>query len=217
MNWQNGDLCIVVKKACLAGREACLVWGGGMGSGDERGAFDYGFVVEGDEVVVTLGEGLAQAALHGFGREEVAGFEHGAEEYHVVGLGIAEFDCRCHGVDGYYFYVGARGQAVYARGVVDERAAGFYFWLEFVEALLVEHYCCVEFVENGRRYGAVGEYHGDVGCAAALLGAVGGHPCHFETVHQAGICEYLAHRENALSAESGYNYFFFHGVGLKCF
>ena len=57
----------------------------------------------------------------------------------------------------------------------------------------------------------LGRFHGiGANCAAALLGAVGGHPRYLAAVHQCSVGKNLAHRQHALSAESGYDNFFFH-------
>ena len=58
----------------------------GLPGVDEGFAFGDGFFVEGDEMVVTLGEGLAQAFDNSFVGHKVADLEQGAEQDHVVDL-----------------------------------------------------------------------------------------------------------------------------------
>ncbi len=94
--------------------------------------------------------------------------------------------------------------------VVDKYAAGFHFGAELIEALLVEGYHHVVFVEYRRRDFLVAEYDGYVGGAAALFRAVAGHPRYLFVVHKARVGQYLAHRQYTLSAETGYDDFFFH-------
>lgn len=118
-------------------------------SRNERFAFGYGLLVEGDEVVVTLGECLAEAFDNGFVGHEGTGLEECAEQEHVVSLGVAHLDSSLGGRDGDDADVGAGGLVVNAVGVVDECAAGFHLRLEFVERLLVEDDGCVILVDDG--------------------------------------------------------------------
>lgn len=173
-------------------------------------------------MMVTLGEGLAQAADNGIIGHQGTSLEQRTKQYHIICLGIAHFDGCIGGIYRNDADIGACGCAVYAVGVVDERSAGLNLALEFIKGLLVENYGSVVAVNDGRGYGAVTDDDGDIGCAAALLGAVSWHPSGFEVVHECGIGQYFAHRQDALAAESGYNDFFFHclrnlmWVGWEC-
>ncbi len=106
-------------------------------------------------MVVALGEGLFKASNHGVGAQELARGEQGAEEHHVVGLGVAELQGCFHGLYGDDGDVCARGGVVDAVGVVDEGASGLHLALKLVKALLVEYDGGVITVEDGARDGRV--------------------------------------------------------------
>ena len=82
---------------------------------------------------------------------------------------------------------------VYAVGIIDQSAAGFYFRLELVEALLVENNGCVIGVEHRAADRLIGKNYSHIGCASALLRSVGWHPCDLKIVHQPCIGEDFAH------------------------
>lgn len=151
-------------------------------------AADGGFV-DGDEVVVTFRQHLAEGTDDVVDADDGAGMEQTAEDEHVEDFGVLHVGCGLHGVDVQASDVGARGRREDAVGVVDESAFGFYQWFELVERGLVEHDGGVVAVDDGRTDGLVADDDGDVGGAAALFGAVGGHPTHFLAFHDAGVGE----------------------------
>ena len=113
-------------------------------------AFGYGLFVEGDEVVMAFGQGFAERFHYGFGINYGAQSQQRAEQNHVVCFGVLHLDGSIHCVYGHHGDIGAGGQMVYTRGVVDQSAAGLNFAFKLIEALLVEDNGSVECVEYGR-------------------------------------------------------------------
>ena len=137
-------------------------------------------------------------------------FEEATEDDHVEDLADAEllsFGGSGNLVDVDVLTGGFVGDAV---GVVDEQTTGLDTVLELVEGLLVEDDGSVEGVDDGRADALVADDDGDVGGAAAHLGAVAGHPADLFILHYSGIGKNLTHGEDSLSTESGDDDFFCH-------
>ena len=161
---------------------------------------------------MTLGKGLLQSLQHTFNRHDRFHFEQRTKHNHIESLVVFQLKCSLHGVDVICGDIGALGRSVNSVAVVDKYATGFHLALKAVEALLIEHHGDVVGVEDRRADALVTENYSDVGCAATLLGTVRWHPGHFFVFHKSGIGKNLAHREDTLSSETGYNDFCFHAV-----
>ena len=166
--------------------------------------------VGGDEVVVACGQGFAQGLEYVLDLNYGVESEQGTEDYHVEALGVAHLCGYVHSIDFVDVDICAAGRDADAVAVVDEGAAGFDLRLELLQRGLVEDDGGVESADDGRADALVADDDGDVGGAATLFRSVGGHPRYFLTLHECAVSEDLAHREDALSAEAGYDDFLSH-------
>ena len=139
---------------------------------DDFHAVTYGFLVHGDEVMVTLGQGLVQALHHILNAHDGAYLDEFAKQKHIENLAVVHLGGLAHGLDAIHVDVLAKGWVENAGGVVDERATGLYEWHETIQRGLVQHDGRVVGVQYGRGDAAVGEYDGDVGRTATLLWAI---------------------------------------------
>ena len=160
--------------------------------------------------MVALGQGPVQTFHHILHADDGTHLDEASEQEHVEHLAVLH-PCRLgHGLYTIYVYVLAHGRGEDAGRVVDECAARFYEGHEAVQRGLIQHYGRVVGVQYGRSDALVREYYGNVGCASALLGSIGRHPCNFLAFDDTCVCQYFSHGEDALSAEARYDYFLFH-------
>ncbi len=179
-------------------------------SGNEVATFSKGFVVSAEEVVVTLGDNLAQGSINAFDGYDGLDSEERAQDNHVVAFGAFEVEGGFHSVDALDSDVGALRRVVNTVGVVDEGSTGLDARFKLVEALLVENNGGVVGVEDGRADRLVAKNDSDIGGTTTLFGTIGGHPCDLEVVDQSGIGQNFSHGEYSLTSETGNNNFFFH-------
>ena len=74
-----------------------IIMYGGRGLADEGFAAGDGLLVEGDEVVVTLGQGFAQCLHDAFSADDGVKFEIPSENEHIEALHHGHFGCCLHG------------------------------------------------------------------------------------------------------------------------
>ena len=128
--------------------------------------------------------------------------EQAAQHHHVEHLDHAQGGGGIHRIDAVNIDVLARGRSADAVTVVDERSAGLDLGLELLQRRLVQHDGGIVTAQYGGRYGGVADDYRHVGGAAALLRAVGRHPCNFLVFHQSGVSQNFTHGEDALSSET---------------
>jgi len=163
---------------------------------------------------VAFGEGLFQSFDDAVEADHGYDFEQSAEHDHIEGLLHIEFVGGVHRVDAVNVDVGARDGFVDAVAIVYQYAAAFDFRFKLVHRRLIEDDGDVVFVEYGRADAFVADDDGYVSRAAALFRSVGWHPRYFLILHQSRISQYLAHRQDALTPESCYDYFLFHDSSI---
>lgn len=153
----------------------------------------HGLHVEGDEVVVTLGQGLVKRFLQTVVGDNGTDAEQTAQDNHVEDLRVFHLCRLVHRIDSIDIDVGALGRIDDAVVVVDEDAAGLHTRLELIERGLVEHDGDIVLTEDRRRDALIRDDDRDVGGAATLFGTVGRHPCHLFVFHQGRVSENLTH------------------------
>ena len=182
-------------------------------SSHEFHTFEDGLLVEREQVVMAFGQRFPQRLHHVADRDDGMKFQESAKDEHVETLHHLQLGRSIHGVDAPSLNIGTRRRVGDAIAVIDERPAGAHLWFELFERWLVEEDGRVVAAEDRRRNGFVADNDGNVGRAATLFRAVGGHPRDLLALHQAGVGKDLSHREDALPAKAGYDYLFFHGRG----
>ena len=157
-------------------------------------------------------QGFLEAFEDVLHRDDGFHLQEGAQHHHIVGFRVAHLGRFFHRVDATDGDVSAFRVARDAIGVVQEQSARLDLFLKLVHRLLVEDDGRVETAQDGRADLVVAQHDAHVAGAAAHFRAVGGEPGDFLVLHDAAVGEDLAHREDALSSESGYDDFFFHNV-----